>query len=572
MKFIANSRIIRTILEAERKYIIPRYQREYSWESEQLEEFWDDITNQISFSQNNEYEVKEYFIGSLVMVGDDEQGTDFYVVDGQQRLTTITIILSVLTQIGKELKDEAFAKSCYRYIEGKDTDYKEFFKLKNETPKPFFQNSIQNYELDRGLKPTSEEERRLLSAYEYFYKKIIAEKESKDKFILFLKALRDQIIGCIVIFITVDNERDAQIIFETLNAKGKDLDTLDLVKNRIFEVLNKEHPSDFAKDTWKKVKGTIASREDNVKLSKFFRHFWISNYSFSTESKIYKLFLEKIEDTKESYESFMSTLLQFSENYIKVISPLSEDWKGNDEKKIFNSLVAIRDFRVEQPNPLMTTVINLYKNKKIKVGDLSRFFSTIESFHFIFSAITSSRASGLESLYSKYSRNLANVEDSKIKPLLNELTKKLSDKISKEITYEAFEKKFLDLKYSNSFTKQKKIIQYIFRLKERSMRKTNEISMDLFTLEHIQSQKQNTDWSYNIGNILPLAKILNEKCETKILKDKLSILKNSELEQVREFCNEYQDETEWTKELSEQRARNICKDIYEFSIKNLAKK
>ena len=152
------------------------------------------------------------------------------------------------------------------------------------------------------------------------------------------------------------------------------------------------------------------------------------------------------------------------------------------------------------------------------------------------------------------------------------MTKKLSDKINKEITYEAFEKKFLDLKYSNSFTKQKKIIQYIFRLKERSMRKTNEISMDLFTLEHIQSQKQNTDWSYNIGNILPLAKILNEKCETKILKDKLSILKNSELEQVREFYNEHQDKIEWTKELSEQRARNICKDIYEFSIKNLAKK
>ena len=104
------------------------------------------------------------------------------------------------------------------------------------------------------------------------------------------------------------------------------------------------------------------------------------------------------------------------------------------------------------------------------------------------------------------------------------------------------------------------------------MRKTNEISMDLFTLEHIQSQKQNTDWSYNIGNILPLAKILNEKCETKILKDKLSILKNSELEQVRELYNEHQDKIEWTKELSEQRARNICKDIYEFSIKNLAKK
>ena len=74
MKFAAFPRSIKTILETERKYIIPRYQREYSWEKEQLEEFWNDIKNQITFS-NESYEVKEYFIGSLVLIGDDERGT-----------------------------------------------------------------------------------------------------------------------------------------------------------------------------------------------------------------------------------------------------------------------------------------------------------------------------------------------------------------------------------------------------------------------------------------------------------------------------------------------------------------
>ena len=84
MKFAAFPRSIKTILEAERKYIIPRYQREYSWEKEQLEEFWDDITKQIKFNYDN-YQTSEYFIGSLVLIGDDELGTEFYVVDGQQR-------------------------------------------------------------------------------------------------------------------------------------------------------------------------------------------------------------------------------------------------------------------------------------------------------------------------------------------------------------------------------------------------------------------------------------------------------------------------------------------------------
>ena len=116
MRLFAYPRSFKDILTLQRKYIIPRYQREYSRELEQLEEFWNDIKGQILF-EDSVYITQDYFIGSLVLVGDDEKGTDFLVVDGQQRLTTITILLSALTQIGKELEEEAFYKSCYSFQE-----------------------------------------------------------------------------------------------------------------------------------------------------------------------------------------------------------------------------------------------------------------------------------------------------------------------------------------------------------------------------------------------------------------------------------------------------------------------
>ena len=463
MKFKADPRTIKTILEANRKYIIPRYQREYSWEREQLEEFWNDINQQIDFD-NNRY--KDYFIGSLVLVGDDEQGVEFHVVDGQQRLTTITILLSVLTQIGKELKNNSFANNCYRYIEGRDGDYNEFFKLISESPKPFFQKSIQYFELDKKEQPSSDEEKRLQEAFDYFYKLITAKKKDVTDFDSYLKNILNQIINCVVIFITVDNEKEAQTIFETLNAKGKDLSTLDLIKNKIFEELNKEHPNDDAKDSWRSIKNIISSRDDGVTLSVFFRHFWISRYSFTNENKIYKAFLDKI-DPKD-YEYFIKYLHSFSENYVKILSPLPSDWKTIEEKRIFESLESIKNFRVIQPRPIITTLLGLHQDKKLKLTDLINIINKIEAFHFIFSAISSSRASGLESLYSKYSRQLAIVSSkNQILALLKDLSKQLHDKLE-DISYSTFEDKFINLKYSNGYTKDKKLIQYIFKTYELS--------------------------------------------------------------------------------------------------------
>lgn len=587
MNLLAYPRSFKDILSLQKKYIIPRYQREYSWEKEQLSVFWSDILEQINYI-DGKFITKDYFLGSLVLVGNESTSTEFLVVDGQQRLTTITILLSALAEIGAKLGDKLdnqdyknFSKSCYEYIEGRDGDYKEFFKLINETPKPFFQNAIQHIDKQR-VPPKSDEEKKLFDAYNFFIKninmneiKFLKDIPKKPDTLDFLKAIRDQVVQCRTIFITVDNEKDAQTIFETLNAKGKDLETIDLIKNKIFEVLDKEHPSDIAKDNWNKIKMSISSREDKISLAVFFRHFWIAKYAFVTENKIYKSFQEKVSDNEksneETYTNFLNELVNCAEIYSKIVSPLEIDWKLQEEKRVLSALKALKIFRVSQARPLIMTSIELYNNKTINTTDLSNLLVKLEAFHFVFSAITSSRASGLESLFSKYSRKLNNIKQRKdAKILFSEISEQLGKKLE-EVPKATFEEKFCNLQFSNSFTKDKKLIQYIFDKLEKIYRNTDEVKTDIITLEHIYSQKNNGQWSHKIGNIIPLARDLNEDCENYDLSKKIPIFELSELKQVQDFCSKYRNHSQWDEALTNTRGLEVADQLYTEALSHFSK-
>ena len=96
MELHAFTRTISDLFSVKRKYVVPRFQREYSWTREQVNELWEDITRKISV-EGGEFKSEEYFIGALVLIGNDNSQA-LKIVDGQQRLTTITILLSVLCQ------------------------------------------------------------------------------------------------------------------------------------------------------------------------------------------------------------------------------------------------------------------------------------------------------------------------------------------------------------------------------------------------------------------------------------------------------------------------------------------
>ncbi|WP_196852156.1 DUF262 domain-containing protein [Flavobacterium sp. CAN_S2] len=569
MNLYAYPRTIKDILTLNRKYIIPRFQREYSWGKTELNSFWNDTLNQIKLDKS-ELVTNDYFIGALVLVGDDSKDTDFLVVDGQQRLTSITILFSALTETLKNI-DNALSQSCYSYVEGKDGDYKPFFKLENENPKPFLQRRIQNLDKEDEYKPETEEESNLLIAYDFFSKKL-KEDNLRIEFsnlslnvknletIDLLKAVRDQILKCKTIFITVDNERQAQTIFETLNAKGKDLETIDLIKNKIFNLLAEEHPTDYAKESWKKIKSILQERENRVNISTYFRHFWISNYEFLIEDRIYASFQKKIKENKKEYKKFVGELIIASEDYVKIISPLEIDWKEQESKEIYYSIKSLNDFRVVQHRPLFLTLLYLYKNKLININELRESISKIEKFHFIFTAVCSMRASGLESTYSKYSRELRLLNDkSQVRKLLSELFEKLKNKIP---SLEVYKSKFNDIVFTNKLTKDKKLIQYIFAKLETELLNTNELKTFNITLEHIESQKITDKWVSKMGNLLPLSGEINSAIGNSKLEVKLKELKKSELKVVKEFCDQYRDLKVWTEVESEKRTESLAEKTY----------
>lgn len=114
-------------------------------------------------------------------------------------------------------------------------------------------------------------------------------------FIDILKAIRDQVLNCLFISISTDDSKQAYRIFEILNAKGKKLAAIDLIKNRLFEKLRKTEPADFAKCKWNELKSIINECDvSSVGIGTFYRHFWNSCYKQVGTSQLYERFLSMV--------------------------------------------------------------------------------------------------------------------------------------------------------------------------------------------------------------------------------------------------------------------------------------
>lgn len=557
MDLHAYTKTIFDLFSINKKYVVPRFQREYSWGEEEISELWKDLISNISLKDGKLCN-QEYFIGSLVLVGEDKS-TEFKIVDGQQRLTTIAILLSALVEAFKQVDQPELAKGLYSFIEGRDVSNRQFFKLENENPKPFLQNAIQNFE-KVDTTPVTDEETNLYNGFWFFSKKLTKASLAKEfqsfwettscdelrKYCSALEAIRDQALTFLkTIYITVGNEDEAYTIFETLNARGMDLSPIDLMKNEIFKVLSDEHPVDNAKFKWKALQANLNAREERINTDVFVRHFWLSKFEFTTEDKIYKSFKRITKGDVSTIRPFLDDLVKESDNYKRVIAPQLSDWKQQEERAVYNSLAALNIFKVTQ---VRTLLIALLAQREQKLVDLTSFrvcTTMLENFHFLFSALTSSRASGLESKYSKYARNLrackkAIETEAVIKGLRDDLKQKVP---SVEATREAFKK----LSFTDDETRHKKLIQYIFKRWEMWLQGTNELEPSQITLEHIapQSNEALVQCVGSIGNLLPLGGTINGLAGAEDFKSKLELYKGSRLCVVREFLSHYGECQEW---------------------------
>lgn len=572
MELNAYTRTIRTLFSTNVKYIVPRFQREYSWGKNEISELWNDVVFNIVVD-NTEIKNNEYFIGSLVLIGED-RSKSLQIVDGQQRLTTITILLSALIQTFKDFGKDNLADAIYNiYIEGKDEDFNPFFKLVNENPKPFLQESIQHITKTINT-PANKEEKALWNSYLFFYDKLKKDNLSKNfkdwdlingneetKYLELLKKIREQIVSYLkVIYITVANENDAYMIFETLNARGKNLSSVDLVKNELFKQLRTTHPDDTAKRNWKKIQENLSNRSNKINIETFFRHYWLSKYNFVTESKIYKNF--KIVSNKPSFNSlvFLNDIKSESETYNKIANPLNTDWPSQDDKYILSSLQALSLFNISQIRTFLLALLLQRKNRNVTHYDFSTFLQKMENFHFKYTAICSLKMNIFEGKYSKSARDLRKATTvTQAREVLNQI---LEFYVVKQPDESLFQESFKKLKFTKTVSKDKKIIQYIFKKIENNLRSTDEVIAGHISLEHILSQSTNDSNIGQIGNLIPLDKNLNSRAGDKSFTEKMTVYNESELEVIKNFITDYNDLSEWKVENIVDRTINLSTLAY----------
>jgi len=280
--------------EANIRFIVPFYQRGFSWEREQIEQMWEDINETISEKR------KEYFLGSIVF--NKKTTNELEIIDGQQRLAVLTIIYAVMRDIYNEKGDERHSEIQQEYIAKKDRKTRKIYgKLTlNKDDNDFFSRYIQNNNFNKESEYKKEKKinysnKLIFSAYKFFKEKINEEIKKIKSHEDFLIKLEECISESFIVLVTnVGDESDAYLIFETLNDRGLELSVTDLLKNYLFSKAGKD-----LKDVQKKWDEMITIL-NNRNVNTFLRHYWISSKSLVREKNLYST-LKKYTKKKEMF-------------------------------------------------------------------------------------------------------------------------------------------------------------------------------------------------------------------------------------------------------------------------------
>jgi hypothetical protein len=365
----------------------------------------------------------DYFIGSMVVFKDGKQR--FGIVDGQQRMTTMTLLLAVLRNALAKHGLNDLAQGIHGLIERKNIDNKPEFILSTETSYPFFQDHILKWGApDVPVNPLAEE-KNLQDAFTQLTKLIDGVTESqesdtslsddkKTKFIQQrLTDIRDAVLNLKVIFVKLDDEDDAYIIFETLNTRGKDLSLTDLVKNHINKHLKSKSASiDPVKVKWHRMLETIEAAASDLETDAFIHHFWLSRYDYLSAKTLFKALKRRI--TKTEAKAFLDSLVADATIYRMIHEITFGKW-SKQERRVPEALGALQLFRVQQQIPCVLSLLRSYRGKTIKMRHLEDALVAIERFHFLFTAVTSQRSSGgISEMYASLGRRLfeSNNQDS----------------------------------------------------------------------------------------------------------------------------------------------------------------
>jgi uncharacterized protein with ParB-like and HNH nuclease domain len=360
-------------------YVLPHFQREYAWEKENWQTLLNDVMG-LYEAYTSEKE-PEHFMGALVVIQDGMRNgviPAFKLVDGQQRLTTFSLMLSAF---GKniEASHPAINKRISRLLTNPDESDLLFFKLIPTTKygdRDAYLALLKGEEFPIGI------DSKIPEAYQFFYKefgnRIKAETIDPERlFIVLANSLQ-------VVFIDLDQGERPYEIFESLNAKGKPLSQADLVRNYIAMKLPEKRQAHIFNKYWSKIE-TILQEKRSVgkssigELTAFLRHYLtMRNGVLCNQAHVYERFRDRIENETSSTEEFeneIATLKKFADYYDRLLRPEHEP-----DKDIQTKLRRLNILEISTAYPFLMLVYEAYDDNKLSCNEFFELLDILENY------------------------------------------------------------------------------------------------------------------------------------------------------------------------------------------------
>ena len=523
------------------KLFIPEYQRGYSWEETQLDDFWIDL---IEIYQEKTRD--EHFLGQVVIHKNKEDGKR-YIIDGQQRISTTIILLDILRTKFKEIADSTNNNDANDDAEDINTKCigrvserkKEQYLSMGGVDKEFFINYIQT----RGPIDYSDrkfEKKRLRpSNYNIFYaSKFFDDKVSKfitkkapNEYIELNKLYQCLINQFILMTVETDDINEAYIIFESLNARGKVLETADLLKNHILRVAQSDLSS--ATETW----NTIIDNLDNIDPTKFIRYYWNSTNRFAREKDLFKALRKDIK-TQSDVNILLANLRFLSKVCAAILHP--EDNKDFDLTELNERLIEMQKLDASSYIPVIFA-LRLQNYSEEDINEVLKAIETLVVRNFVVSGLVANKYE-LE-----FAQIAKSISDKSWSPHNNPPTK--DDILKKLYSLMVSDEEFINnFKVFNS--KKNAVIRYLLRkINNYDISETKIVDdSNRVHVEHILPKKINEDWInfndedhetylWRLGNLTLLGQEYNNRAKNKGFDKKKEIYKKSEIKMTRDLVS-----------------------------------
>ncbi|WRE21462.1 DUF262 and DUF1524 domain-containing protein [Helicobacter pylori] len=465
----------------EKQFVIPIYQRMYSWGKEQCKQLWDDI---IKTGGNNQ--IEGHFIGSIVFVHDGIFSTnhnELLIIDGQQRLTTITLLFIALRD---HLNDEdellekfSRQKIQNRYLINSDEKGDKKFKLILSEPDRDTLLSL----IDKDRRKPSEPSLKIMENFKLFEEWI---RKNTDKLETIFKGLEK----LMVVEISLERGKDnPQLIFESMNSTGKDLTQTDLIRNYILMGLEPEKQKIFYKKYWRAMEEDF--KQNETLFNQFVRHYLtIKTGDIPNINKVYEAFKRYQQERGIETEALLQDLQKYCGYFcqIKFKKETDKDDKDKDDKNLNKALGFLVDLEMDVIYPLLLELYSDYSDGVLSKQDFIPIIYLIESY-ICRRAVCGLGANSLNKIFASFTKRIQKDEYFKsLKAHFGYLTEKQRFPNNDE-----FKKLFITIDFYN-FQKKKYFFERLQKFDTQEPVNTQEC-----TIEHIMPQTLTKEWERDLG-------------------------------------------------------------------------